>query len=154
MWRTLVRQRHSACRKTKIDFCTQFRRSSVFDSRAVTQAVNSRPFTPKAPVRARYSACGICGEQRGNGTDFSTRNSIYQINIIRLMIRESYSQQKAKRVISRDLPTKLMLFFIGNRETLRKKSNFTFFTLLEGLKELRNTKFLYLVCMCIYNVIR
>jgi hypothetical protein len=36
----------------------------------MAQAVNRRPLTAKARVRARVSLCGICGAQSDSGTVF------------------------------------------------------------------------------------
>jgi hypothetical protein len=45
--------------------------------RAVTQAVNRRPLTAEPQVRARVSACGVCGGQSGIGTVFPPSSSVF-----------------------------------------------------------------------------
>jgi hypothetical protein len=43
----------------------------------MTQAVSRRPLTAEDRVRSRVSPCGICGGQRGTGTDFSPITSVF-----------------------------------------------------------------------------
>jgi hypothetical protein len=44
----------------------------------MVQVVIRRPLTAEARVRALVNPCGICGEQSGTGTGFSTVN-VYNI---------------------------------------------------------------------------
>jgi hypothetical protein len=43
----------------------------------MAQAVNRRPLTAEAQVRARVSLCGICCGKSGTGTGFSQSSSVY-----------------------------------------------------------------------------
>jgi hypothetical protein len=54
----------------------------MLTGRTMAQAVSRRPPTAEARVHVRVNPCGICVEQSGTGTGFSSSSSVFLVSII------------------------------------------------------------------------